>query len=282
MVKTRRFGMAVLSLLLCFACLWGMIPPVSAETEEPKNTVMTTLVYYRNDCYSDVIGRLEQGTQITVLGETQEYYKIDCYELNGYISKEQVRKNKRGEYYVDCVPGHRDTVITQVFSRAETLLMQTSLVTLAKSRIGDPYVYGGSRPGAFDCSGLMLWLYDKQGITLNRRSTTQLENGIIVSRECAQPGDLVFFRETGEVYLTSHVGIYIGNNQIIHAGTNGICIADLDGYWFADYYLCIRRVIVTENVTAEVLMDKVTPSFAAGVRPIDSISLNRGVFYTVY
>ncbi len=282
MIKTRRFGMAALSLLLCIACLWGMLPVVSAETEEPRSTVLTTKVYYRNDCYSDVVGRLEQGTEITVLGETQNYYKIDCFEMNGYISKDQVRKTSRGKYYVNCTKDHRDTVVTEVYTRGETLLMQTSLLAWAKSRIGDPYVWGGTRPGAFDCSGLMLWLYNKQGITLNRRSTTQLENGIIVSRDCAQPGDLVFFREAGETYLTSHVGIYIGNNKIIHAGSKGVCIADLDGYWFADYYLCIRRVIVTENMQADVLMDKIAPSFANGVRSASGAPMNRSAFYMVY
>jgi len=281
MKKTRRPVRLVLSLVLCAACLIGLIPPVSAQAETQRDTVLTTLVYYRNDSDSDVIGRLEQDTQLTVLGETQNYYQIDCYEFRGYISKEQVRVNRLGQYFVDCKEGHRDTVVTEVYTRAETLKMRTQLISWANSRLGDPYVYGGARPGAFDCSGLMLWLYEKQGITLNRRSTTQLENGIIISRESAQPGDLVFFREPWDPCLTSHVGIYIGNNMIIHAGSKGVSIANLDGYWFADYYLCIRRIIVTESVEVETLIEKVAPSVFSGQRLFYEMPIHRSAIMMV-
>ena len=281
MRKTFRPVRLLLSLVLCAACLIGLIPPVSAASETQRDTVLTTLVYYRNDSNSDVIGRLENGTELAVLGETQSYYQIDCYEFRGYISKEQVRVNRLGEYFVDCKEGHRDTVVTEVYTRAETLMMRTQLISWANSRLGDPYVYGGARPGAFDCSGLMLWLYEKQGITLNRRSTTQLENGIIIPRESAQPGDLVFFREPWDPCLTSHVGIYIGNNKIIHSGTKGVCIADLDGYWFADYYLCVRRIIVTESVEVETLIDKVAPAVSGVQRMIHEPNLYRSAIMMV-
>ena len=69
-----------------------------------------------------------------------------------------------------------------------------------------------------------------------------------------QVGDLVFFREPWETYPVSHVGIYVGNNQVIHASTsNGIEYATLEGPYFGDNFLCARRIINTDTARLEEL-----------------------------
>ena len=113
--------------------------------------------------------------------------------------------------------------------------------------MGAPYIYGAVGPYGFDCSGLTSFLYANNGIALTRCADTQLADGVVVAKEGLQPGDLVFFRETGSAYLASHIGVYVGNNKIIHSGSKGVGYADLDGDWFKDYYLCARRVICTET-----------------------------------
>jgi len=85
-------------------------------------------------------------------------------------------------------------------------------------------------------------VYKQLGITLNRTAAQQLKNGTSVSN--LQTGDLVFFTNT---YATSaaasHVGIYIGNNQFIHAANGGVKITSLDHEYYAPRYIGARRVV---------------------------------------
>ncbi|MGW8766715.1 NlpC/P60 family protein [Streptomyces sp. NPDC055815] len=85
-------------------------------------------------------------------------------------------------------------------------------VIAARSAIGRPYVWGATGPSAFDCSGLMVWSYRQAGISLPRTSSAQRYAGRQVPLSQAQPGDLVTYR--GDA---SHVAIYAGNGQVIHA-----------------------------------------------------------------
>ncbi|GGY12926.1 NlpC/P60 family protein [Streptomyces tanashiensis] len=85
-------------------------------------------------------------------------------------------------------------------------------VIAARSAIGRPYVWGATGPSAFDCSGLMVWSYRQAGISLPRTSSAQRHAGRQVPLSQAQPGDLVTYR--GDA---SHVAIYAGNGQVIHA-----------------------------------------------------------------
>ncbi|MFF8603493.1 NlpC/P60 family protein [Streptomyces sp. NPDC015232] len=85
-------------------------------------------------------------------------------------------------------------------------------VLAARSAIGRPYVWGATGPSAFDCSGLMVWSYRKAGISLPRTSQAQRNAGRRIPLSQAQPGDLVTYRSDA-----SHVAIYAGNGQVIHA-----------------------------------------------------------------
>lgn len=87
----------------------------------------------------------------------------------------------------------------------------------AMSKIGSLYEWGGIGPGAFDCSGLMYWAYQQQGITIPRTSSAQMAGGTPISREELQPGDIV-----GYYAGASHVGMYAGNGMIVHASDYGI------------------------------------------------------------
>ena len=89
-------------------------------------------------------------------------------------------------------------------------------VDTAMAQRGKPYVWAASGPGSFDCSGLTSFAYRAAGISLPHSSRMQAEMGQPVSRDQLQPGDLVFFYSP-----VSHVGIYIGNGQMVHAPTSG-------------------------------------------------------------
>jgi cell wall-associated NlpC family hydrolase len=105
---------------------------------------------------------------------------------------------------------------------------QTAVDT-ALAQLGDPYVWAATGPDAFDCSGLTQYAYAAAGITLPHSSAVQSLMGTAVSRADLQPGDLVFFYSP-----VSHVGIYIGNGQMVHASTFGepvkVSSVDMRGY----------------------------------------------------
>jgi cell wall-associated NlpC family hydrolase len=89
-------------------------------------------------------------------------------------------------------------------------------VQAALSRIGSPYSWGGSGPSAFDCSGLIMWSFQQQGISLPHSSQSLASGGQPVSRDQMQPGDIVTFYSDA-----SHAGIYIGDGMMVHASTYG-------------------------------------------------------------
>jgi len=105
-------------------------------------------------------------------------------------------------------------------------------VESALAQLGDEYVWGGSGPNGFDCSGLTSFAYKAAGLTLPRSSRAQAQVGTEVSRAQLQPGDLVFFYTP-----ISHVGLYIGDGKMVHARTFGQPVAvttvDQAGYRFA-------------------------------------------------
>ena len=89
------------------------------------------------------------------------------------------------------------------------------VVGIAMQYLGTPYVYGGESPGGFDCSGLVMYVFGQIGVSLPHNAAAQYGDGMPVSRDQLEPGDLVFFNGLG------HVGIYIGGGQFIHAPHTG-------------------------------------------------------------
>lgn len=91
----------------------------------------------------------------------------------------------------------------------------TRAVELARQQLGVPYVYGGSTPSGFDCSGLVSWVYGRLGVGLPHNAAALYGIGRRVSLSSMRPGDLVFFPGLG------HVGIYMGHGRMIHAPQSG-------------------------------------------------------------
>ena len=117
------------------------------------------------------------------------------------------------------------------------------LLSMARQYVGVPYVWAGRSPSGFDCSGFIYYVFDQLGYGLPRMADGQFEVGIPVSRNSLEPGDLVFF-ETYEPG-PSHVGIYIGNDQFIHAssGAGHVTVTPLNKTYYRDRYLGARRIL---------------------------------------
>lgn len=96
------------------------------------------------------------------------------------------------------------------------------LVAAARSKLGDPYVYGATGPDTFDCSGLVQWAAKQVGVSLPRTSQEQWTSGTPVTADQLQPGDLVFSAGSdGTASSPGHVGIYAGDGQVIEAPHTG-------------------------------------------------------------
>jgi peptidoglycan DL-endopeptidase CwlO len=112
------------------------------------------------------------------------------------------------------------------------------VVGIAMQYLGVPYVWGGSSPSGFDCSGFVMYVYAQVGVSLPHYTGAQWSYGVPVSRSDLEPGDLVFFDGLG------HVGIYVGGGQFIHAPQTGdvVKISSLDDGFYAATYDGARRI----------------------------------------
>lgn len=114
----------------------------------------------------------------------------------------------------------------------------SSVVAYAQNFLGVPYLWGGTTPNGFDCSGYMQYVYAHFGVSIGRTTYNQIHNGVEVSRSELQPGDLVLFGTWNDPH---HVGMYIGGNQYIHAPRTGDVIK-ISPLTRSDY-LTARRIL---------------------------------------
>ncbi|KGK87925.1 MULTISPECIES: C40 family peptidase [unclassified Clostridium] len=119
---------------------------------------------------------------------------------------------------------------------------RVDVVSYAYKFMGKPYVWGAAGPSAFDCSGFTLYVYRAFGVNLGHYTGTQFATGQAVSKESLLPGDLVFFNTDSSI---SHVGIYVGGGQFIHAssGSGKVIVSSLSGSYYASRYAGARRVL---------------------------------------
>jgi cell wall-associated NlpC family hydrolase len=112
------------------------------------------------------------------------------------------------------------------------------VVGIAMQFLGTPYVWGGSSPSGFDCSGFVMYVYSQVGISLPHNAAAQFGYGTPVSRDQLQPGDLVFFDGLG------HNGIYVGGGSFIHSPHTGdvVKISSLGDSWYAAKFVGARRL----------------------------------------
>ena len=243
---TRR----LLCLLLCAVTL--LLPAVTVSAKPAfldLSYLQVASVYYRSDDTSTCIGYLPHETELTVLGQQGEYYHIDCYDMTGFLHESFVAQ-RNDKYYVCAHSTSGDLFLERPISSA--LLLQRRVHTLSIAQVGVPYVSGGTSPRGFDCSGFTQYIFRQLGISIPRTCDGQLSAGLIIPKEKLRCGDLVLFqRTTSHRGISTHVGIYLGEGKLIHAGSKGITVVDLESTYFRTHYLCARRILRVESLRPE-------------------------------
>lgn len=143
----------------------------------------------------------------------------------------------------------RPTVSTAaIVTRARALVVAAELhgasllVRNAMHFVGTPYVWGGSAPGGFDCSGFIYYLYGQMGIRIPRTADYQFAAGRPVVGD-PLPGDLVFFQTYD--YGASHVGLYLGEGRFVNSIGDNVHVASFASPYFRSRYLGARRFLST-------------------------------------
>ena len=132
---------------------------------------------------------------------------------------------------------------TYVAQQKSTLanVSASSIISFAEQFMGTPYVWGGTSPSGFDCSGFVQFVFDHFGVNLNRTSEQQFAEGVPVSTSNLKPGDLVFFSTYAPG--ATHVGIYMGNGMMIDAEDLGVTIDSVFNSYWGPKYIGARQVL---------------------------------------
>lgn len=190
---------------------------------------------------SSLVAQLKAGETVQIIGFNTNWYKVTYGSKTGYIRSDLVTLlEKPAQNY-----GTAATLTTNGSTGTGASSSPTStgqkIADYALQYVGYRYVYGGADPSGFDCSGFVKYVFTHFGYKINRTATAQLADGYAVSRDSLQPGDVIYF---GYGSTAQHVGIYIGNNQFVHAqnSSTGVVISSLSESWYANRYLTAHRI----------------------------------------
>lgn len=183
---------------------------------------------------SERLKQLEEGETVNIIGLNNGWYKVDYITVLGWTT---------GYIRSDLLDLTEIPPQNSNFTYQESIAQQ--LVNYSMNFLGVPYVWGGTTPSGFDCSGFTQYVFREYGYELYRVAESQmLYNGTSVSRNELQVGDLVFFANTYySNEAATHVGIYIGGNQFIHAASGGVKITNLSNEYYSSRYAGACRII---------------------------------------
>ncbi|MGI5935781.1 MAG: NlpC/P60 family protein [Oscillospiraceae bacterium] len=172
-----------------------------------------------------VIGYNSNGTKMSVIGVSGPWYKVTFNGAVGYVHSDYLSLDPLASLSCASSTGQ-------------------AIVETAHKYLGTPYVWGGSSPGGFDCSGFVQYVYKECGYSINRTAASIYENGTYVEKSILQPGDVVCF-STSSYSGIGHVGIYIGDGQFIHSSSSSgkVIITDLSTPYYVNHYIGARRIV---------------------------------------
>lgn len=198
---------------------------------EKIKIVNTDNLNFRNGPSTDykIIQLLPKNTQVEIVMQLNEWTLVRYKDTLGFVYSKYLNDK------------------TTEISKINTSISADKIIQYAKSLLGKKYVWADEGPNTFDCSGFTWYVYKNIAkISLPRSSKEQGAYGTYINKENLQPADLVFFDTVGaKDNVISHVGIYMGNNQFIHAssGQGKVVISQLDSNYYSKAFVNGRRVL---------------------------------------
>lgn len=217
----------------------------TVKNSKGKVNVETANVREKASKSSDIIERLDEGDEVTIVEEEGDWYKITSSKVSsGYVSKSLITLIK-DEVSSRSMQENRedDGTATNVANNSSK---GSDVVEFAKQYLGTSYVVGGKTPETgFDCSGFTRYVFKNFGYSLGSVASDQDGVGKVVERSDLQPGDLILFQNEGKTKI-GHTGIYIGNNEFIHAANpdRGVVIDNLVTMsYYNERFVTARRIV---------------------------------------
>lgn len=212
---------------------------LTAENFNATGKLTADDVMFRNapSTAGSPLGSCDSGTIVKIIGINSGWYKVKFGGDTGYIRSD----------FIEITADPASSVSMSVAGASDTpqLSLRQRLVDFAMQYVGYSYVYGGSSPAVgFDCSGFVYYVFGQFDCKVARTATGQYaQNGTVIAKSELMPGDLVFFSSNGG-YSTTHVGIYIGDNQFVHASTPkiGVVVSRLDSGYYSKVWYGAKRV----------------------------------------
>ena len=198
--------------------------------KEYSHKIIAANVNLRSDANtsSEVVTKLNANDRIILVSRSGDWDRVETDKgVSGWV---------KNEFVAD-----KNAVIKKVVPLGQ------QVVAYSKKFLGVKYVWGGTSPKGFDCSGLMKYAYKQYGITLNRVAADQAKQGKKVTRDQLKAGDLVFFDTNGGHNYINHVGMYVGNGMFIHASSGSrsgkrVVVSSLGDSFYSKAFMTARRV----------------------------------------
>lgn len=184
----------------------------------------------------EMITKVYKNEIVEIIESLSGWYKVKLpSEVIGWASGDYIKLLSNNENNLDN-NGQNDNLNTS--DKID------NIIKFAKAQLGKPYEWAAEGPNSFDCSGLVYYVYAKNGIDLPRVSKQQYKVGKYIDFKNIQPGDLLF-SSTNRSGQVSHVGIYIGSGNMIHAPNKGdvVKIVSINNSYWNSVYIGAKRVV---------------------------------------
>ncbi|HHB94734.1 MAG TPA: NlpC/P60 family protein [Campylobacterales bacterium] len=165
---------------------------------------------------------------------------------DGTIVKGKRIKHTKNRFFNDSIKKQKKLLAQLKKVNSKGRYNKNRIIKNAKHYLGGKYVWGGTQPKGFDCSGYVKYLYAQQGVQLPRTAYAQSKVGLDVTKKELKKGDLLFFLTDKKRHIPiTHVGMYIGNDKFIHAASSkkGIIISSLSKSKYNRYFVKAKRII---------------------------------------